>query len=74
MVRIPDSAYANHYAPLRTVTLMRKQLKCRLKSDYYAKFEHFYASLRIVTLTLGREGAAPPSRVACVMNWLRNAA
>ena len=62
MMRIPDSAYANHYAPLRTVTLMRKQLKRRLKSDYYAKFEHFYASLRIVTLTLGRGGPAgrPP--------------
>ena len=60
MVRIPDSAYANHYAPLRTVTLMRKQLKCRLKSDYYAKFEHFYASLRIVTLTLAGGGPPPP--------------
>ena len=59
MVRIPDSAYANHYAPLRTVTLMRKQLKCRLKSDYYAKFEHFYASLRIVTLN-SQGGGRPP--------------
>ncbi len=61
MVRIPDSAYANHYAPLRTVTLMRKQLKRRSKSDYYAKFEHFYASLRIVTLTLAGGGPPPPS-------------
>ena len=72
MVRIPDIAYANHYAPLRTVTLMRKQLNCRLKSDYYAKFEPFYALLRIITLTLGRGVRPPlPSRMrnefGCVM-------
>jgi len=64
----PGQRLCKCYAPLRTFTLMRKQLKRRLKSDYYAKFEHFYASLRIVTLTLGRGGHAPPSGVGCVMN------
>jgi len=64
----PGQRLCKCYAPLRTFTLMRKQLKRRLKSDHYAKFEHFYASLRVVTLTLGRGGHAPPSRVGCVMN------
>ena len=57
----PGQRLCKCYAPLRTVTLMRKQLNCRLKSDYYAKFEPFYALLRIITLTLGRGGPPPPS-------------
>jgi len=57
----PGQRLCKCYAPLRTVTLMRKQLNCRLKSDCYAKFEHVYALLRIITLTLGRGGPPPPS-------------
>ena len=36
----PGQRLCKCYAPLRTVTLMRKQL---LESDHYAKFEHFCA-------------------------------
>ena len=57
----PGQRLCKCYAPLRTITLMRKQPNCRLRSDCYAKFEHVYALLRIITLTLGRGGPPPPS-------------
>ena len=53
----PGQRLCKCYAPLCTVTLMRKQL---LERDHYAKFEHFCAYLRIITLTLGRGGRTPP--------------